>query len=586
MILEDYIKNLTDALTIIRNKSLETQDDPYQLFLACGFEPLHMLTFLNAYMLSRFPAISVDHGVYDDLLGNMGRAFKSPCQDVVILIEWSDLDPRLGVRRLGGWNPADLESISATVKQSLKAVLDSLRVMYDKKHIAISLPTLPLPPLYYTHPAQADMFISTWQQYIDEFKIAVIKDLNISVVSQQYIDSHSPFNERYSFDSDVRFGYSYANKHASIMAYVMVELLYPKMPKKGLITDLDNTMWKGVVGEDGWEYVSWDIEHNSHIHGLYQQFLQSLADAGVLLAVASKNDVVVVDNALNRNDLILDKDSLFPVKADWGRKSDSITEIMRTWNISADSIVFVDDNLAELGEVGMVLPDIECVHFPQEYDAFYQMLYKLRSFFGKSSIMMEDQLRRSSLKNAGVASRVKEDYALTLDEYLAQMEARIEIDSDKRCKDTRAFELTNKTNQFNLNGHRYTEQEWKDCLAHERACLYVVSYSDKYGPLGRISVMIGMFEKECLHLQSWVLSCRAFARRVEDQCLAYLFHKYPIEKIVFDFRLTERNHLVKEFLAQYDVDTGNAYPFLTRDMFDKKCPALSHEVVEVGKAYE
>src|SRR5262249_28895411 len=227
----------------------------------------------------------------------------------------------------------------------------------------------------------------------------------------------------------------------------LAQLVKPAAPKKGLITDLDDTLWRGILGEVGVEGVTWDLDHYSHLHGLYQQLLQSLAEAGVLIGVASKNDPARVGLALKRGDLVIARDRLFPVSVHWGRKSDSVTEILRVWNVGADSVVFLDDSPLELAEVQAAHPGMECLLYPVDDDqAVYALLEQLRDRFGKSRLSEEDQIRLESIRNAAVFSTEKVGQEGTPDGVLAEADAEVTLDFTKEPLDARALELVNKTN--------------------------------------------------------------------------------------------------------------------------------------------
>ena len=143
-----------------------------------------------------------------------------------------------------------------------------------------------------------------------------------------------------------------------------VQCLFPAPPKKGIITDLDQTLWKGILGDAGVDGISWSLDGKSQAHALYQQVLASLADSGVLVAIASKNDPDLVEAALQRPDILLPPSQIFPMEVGWGVKSDAVGRILETWNIGADSVVFVDDSPMELAEVAEKYPGIECLRFP------------------------------------------------------------------------------------------------------------------------------------------------------------------------------------------------------------------------------
>ena len=115
-------------------------------------------------------------------------------------------------------------------------------------------------------------------------------------------------------------GFPYKLPYTSTFARMLASLVSNRAPKKGLITDLDDTVWSGILGEVGVDGINWTLEHHSQVHGLYQQFLSSLASAGVLIGVASKNDPALVQEAFARKDLLLQKENVFPFEVHWNRQ--------------------------------------------------------------------------------------------------------------------------------------------------------------------------------------------------------------------------------------------------------------------------
>ena len=142
----------------------------------------------------------------------------------------------------------------------------------------------------------------------------------------------------------------------------------------------------------------------------------------------------------------------------------------------------------------------------------------------------------------------------------------------------RAFELINKTNQFNLNGRRLSESEFQAAMSRQGAVCLLVSYKDKYGLLGKISVVLGQVANSTLKINSWVLSCRAFSRHIEYQCLAHLFAAWDISEIEFDYQPTPRNEPVREFLRSLlGAQMSPPYQISRQDFMNNK-PALHHQV--------
>jgi FkbH-like protein len=347
---------------------------------------------------------------------------------------------------------------------------------------------------------------------------------------------------------------------------------------KGLITDLDETFWSGIVGEVGVRGVSWSLAEHTAIHGLYQQMLGHLFEMGVLLAIASKNELSVVEEAFERDDLLVPARCFFPVYANWGPKSDSIAEILRTWNIGAESVVFVDDSAMEIDEVQTAFPAMRCLQFSKKHPAkTMELLEQLRDLFGKPAVHREDALRQASIR-ANVALQAAAGGSPG-GEFLRGLQGRLTFDCQKDISNKRLLELINKTNQFNLNGVRLSEGEWLKHLKDQSALVAAVSYEDKFGPLGTIGVLSGRQVNDELELTSWVLSCRAFSRKIEDHMLDYLFNQYGVAAVRLAFRPTVRNQPLRNYLTSLglDVDAG-IEPSLSREQFKNQIKDLPHQV--------
>ncbi len=362
---------------------------------------------------------------------------------------------------------------------------------------------------------------------------------------------------------------------------MLASLVSNRTPKKGLITDLDDTVWSGILGEVGVDGISWTLEHHSQVHGLYQQFLSSLASAGVLIGVASKNDPALVQEAFARKDLLLKKESVFPFEVHWNAKSESVQRILKLWNIGPEAVVFVDDSPMEVAEVQAAFPQMECLVFKKDdYQAIWDTLVALRDRFGKATISTEDSLRLESLRNAAPLLDAMGQSGSASDDFLKRADSLISFGSAKHDKDARALELVNKTNQFNLNGVRFTESDWSRLLADPSSFIVVASYRDKYGPLGKIAVITGKVLGKRLHLNAWVMSCRAFSRRIEHHCLKYLFEKFGADEIVFDFQTTPRNGPLQDLFVELLGSPPQPGLTISRTSFFAKLPPLFHNVEE------
>ncbi len=570
---------LIEALKLV-NERLKDLSAQHLFVLACGFTPLHLKTFLGGELAQRISggAVLVDVGLFGDLLGTLRKvrdAGDTGPSGAAVVLEWSDLDPRLGWRTTHGWRPDRHADILDSVTRRLDELAKEVLAVAEARSVAVSLPTLPLPPLFKSPTATGDAIAWNLRVRVQQFAATIAAASRCRVIDSQWLDTESPLAARHDAASDLRSGYPYQMEHAAKLAQGLAALLKPAAAKKGIITDLDNTLWHGIIGEDGVANVAWDLDHHALGHGLYQEQLAALADLGVLIAVASKNDAKIATQGLARTDLVVPTDKLFPVEANWGPKSESIRRILTAWNIHPDAVVFVDDSPTELAEVASAFPQITTKQFPTGNEAaIVQLLNELRGLFGKTQVTEEDKLRVASLK----ANQQLEAAEANPDEFLSQAQATITLEWNQ--PDTRMFELLNKTNQFNLNGRRIDETSWSTRLADPQTFVLSVSYADKYAPLGKIAAVVGKrIDSKTARIDAWVLSCRAFSRRIEHTTVKALFDRLSCDTLQFDFAATDRNGPLQETLQQLCGAAPSGSATLHKSQFAWNCPQLFSQVI-------
>jgi FkbH-like protein len=551
--------------------------------LFCGFTPSYVEVFLKAVAASRWGgALEVETGLFGDLANSIERAAARQSAETAVIVEWADIDARLGFRSGGGWGREARKDMVAGAAGSFNRLLDGIRKLAASSTVIVCGPTLPLPPISHTAGCQADAFELEMRKLAAEFREAVGGVPGVRVLAPARLEALSPPDKRLDLKLDLLSGAPYTVEHASAVGTLIGEALFPPPPRKGLITDLDDTLWNGILGEQGCDGIFWDLEHGSQIHGLYQQALAVLAENGVLVGIATKNEPELVERALNRSDLLIPRDRLFPVAAGWGPKSESVERILAAWNIAADSAVFIDDSPTELAEVQSKHPGIECIRFDKNHpNLVWEMLLGLRDRFGKPVLSAEDSYRAVSLRAASeIGPRLDGQDS---GEFLRQLGGTVTLDFRKEASGPRALELVNKTNQFNLNGRRYAEGEWGGLLHDPDSFVLTVSYGDKFGPLGRIAVVAGAKDGGLCRIGCWVMSCRAFSRCIEFHTLAGLFERFQCQELRLDFAETGRNGPLREFLALFAaVPQGAGGIMLAREAVQKLDLQLPHEVVVCG----
>lgn len=563
---------LAEALRLLKGVKSK-KGELHRCFLATGLNPLHLTTFLSAELSLCFPdqRVEVQHGLYGDFRGNLSRLANVQADSAIVLMEWSDLDPRLGIRTVSPWVPSAHADILSNVKARAIDVQQAIEKASSRMPVVLSMPTLPMPPISFVPGWQASSFELDLRAAVQSVASRVSQFAQVRVLNPQRVDFISPLQDRFDVESELLTGFPYKLSHASALANLLANLTRRPAPKKGLVTDLDDTLWRGILGEIGIDGISWDLDHHSQIHSVYQRLLGALSTEGVLIAVASKNELSLVQKAFARKDLALPANLVFPMEVSWGPKSGAVSRILKTWNVAADSVVFVDDSPLELAEVKAVHPDMECIKFPTKDSAgVYNLVLRLRDLFGKSMIFEEDTIRAQSIRGSYTVISAEEAARTTPANFLEQAQAEMSFNFSKSPLDPRALELVNKTNQFNLNGKRYTEATWHNYLQDPDSFLLVVSYTDKYGPLGKIAVAVGRREGKKLKINTWVMSCRAFSRRIEDKTLEQLFAKLDVDEIELDFVATERNSPLREFLTDILGETPATCCVIARRAFEAR----------------
>jgi FkbH-like protein len=542
---------LVEALNILQSEK-QRKGESFTCFLATGMNPLHLKTFLAAELslLYLYQRIEIHQGLYGDFLGNLNRLANADADCGIVLMEWGDLDSRLGLRTVTEWSASACIDILSNAKARALQVQETIEKTCQRMPVVLCMPTLPLPPISFVPGWQASSLEIDLKALVQSVASQVSQFPQVRILSPQRTELVSPLRERLDVKSELLSGFPYKLGHASTLAGLLACLTRMPAPKKGLITDLDDTLWRGILGEVGVDGISWDLDHHSQMHALYQGLLNAFSSEGVLLAVASKNEPSLVQEVFNRKDLALSANSIFPIEVSWGPKSEAVARILKTWNVGPDSVVFIDDSSLELAEVKASHPEVECIQFPtKDSAAIYDLVLHLRDLFGRSSISQEDSIRVKTMRSSHSGLAAYEAGKTSPTRFLEQIEAEISFNFGKSPLDPRALELVNKTNQFNLNGKRYTEASWHRYFLDPTSFLMLVSYKDKFGPLGKIAVIAGRHNKK-LNIDMWVMSCRAFSRRIEHRCLEELFAKFDVDEIELDYSPTDRNSPLAQFLME------------------------------------
>lgn len=329
----------------------------------------------------------------------------------------------------------------------------------------------------------------------------------------------------------------------------IIKSIYGKN-KKVLALDLDNTLWGGVVGDDGVEGIKIGPEiSKGQVYSEFQQYCRKLKDIGVVLTINSKNDMENALAGLNHPDEILKPNDFVTIKANWNSKDQNLQEIADELSLGIDSFVFADDNPAEREIVSMQLPGVAVPAFDKA-ENFIRVLD--HSGYFEVTTLSEEDMKKTEMYHAKAEAQKAVAAFADYGEYLTSLHMTATIDDFKPIYIQRIAQLTNKSNQFNLTTLRCSEDDIKEMQAAEDYICLCARLTDKFADNGLVTVVIGQIINESLHIRLWLMSCRVLKRELEDAMMNAVVKKAErrgISRIIGHYYPTEKNGLVRDFYS-------------------------------------
>lgn len=319
--------------------------------------------------------------------------------------------------------------------------------------------------------------------------------------------------------------------------------------KKCIVLDLDNTLWGGVIADDGLEGISIGEGTPSGEAFLnFQKYLIELKKRGIILAVCSKNfEETAMDVFLNHSDMQLKLNDFSAFKANFKNKAENIQEIATMLNIGLDSMVFIDDNPAERLLVKQLLPDVCVLDIPEDPSMFVQYLSS-QSLFEIVQFSSEDLKRNEYYQDNAKREQTKKQFS-DLKDYLQSLDMEAAVGDFDEYNLPRIVQLINKTNQFNLTTIRYSESEIRERLKNDMTIGRYYKLKDRFGDNGLIAIVI--LEKETdnsLTIDTWLMSCRVLSRGMEEficNDIIEIAKQKGCARIIGKYIPTKKNKLVE-----------------------------------------
>jgi FkbH-like protein len=313
-----------------------------------------------------------------------------------------------------------------------------------------------------------------------------------------------------------------AGRHAAIAKH-WVRYLAPALGlgAKVLVTDLDNTLWQGVLGEEGQAGIRCDDEYPGGFHRGLQRALLDLRERGVLLAVASKNNEDEAMAALREHpDLLLRPEHFAAIRCNWTDKATNLRAIAQELNVGLDSLAFLDDSPAERDQVAAAAPEVHVLDVA-ELPAGFEAAVREFPLFERLSLSAEDRAR-GGYYEARKQRETARASAGSLEDYYRSLEQVVEIAPVSALTIDRVAQLTQKTNQFNLTTKRYTPQQIAEAAGRPDTRVFAVRVSDRYGDNGIVAVAIVVDADRRREIDTLLMSCRVIGRTVERAILSHL----------------------------------------------------------------
>ena len=334
---------------------------------------------------------------------------------------------------------------------------------------------------------------------------------NVQIIGSDALARRYPVQDYYDAHGHRAGHVPYTAKGYAAIGTSIARALFglKRSPSKVIALDCDNTLWKGVCGEDG----PLGIELPPPYRTL-QEFMARQAESGMLLCLCTKNNEADVDEVFaRRSDMPLRREHFVARRVNWSSKADNLRSLAKELNLGLDSFIFIDDNPVECAEVRSKCPSVLALELPKADDDFAAFLQHVWAF-DKASVTEEDR-RRTRMYRENAQRREYRQASLSLGDFVKGLELRVEVAKASEAQSERISQLTLRTNQFNLTTVRRSKAEIAQLLRRDDFCCLSVRVSDRFGDYGLVGVLIYEILPDRYRVDTLLLSCRVLGRGVE-----------------------------------------------------------------------
>jgi FkbH-like protein len=357
-----------------------------------------------------------------------------------------------------------------------------------------------------------------------------------------------------------------ANEHLPAVAQNITRIALAARGRgiKCVILDLDNTLWGGVVGDDGVSGIQISAHGDGEAFHRFQFFLLALKRRGILLCVCSKNEHAAAIKPFEEHpEMVLHKEDITIFVANWENKAENIKRIREALDIGYDSIAFLDDNPFERNLVRSILPDVVVPELPEDPADYVKYLAELNLF--ETTAFSQEDSSRADLYRTEFERRASVAAFASFDEYLASLEMRICVARFEPSRLGRIAQLLQRSNQFNLTTHRYNQAECEKMMLDADCIPLYASLRDRFGDHGLISIIVArrVQAEGVLDITDWLMSCRVLTRGVEECLMNHMVAeaaRLHLKAVCGHYIPTAKNAMVKEFFGRFGFEKFEETP--------------------------
>jgi FkbH-like protein len=409
--------------------------------------------------------------------------------------------------------------------------------------------------LYYnynnTNFSKIEIFVKELNSYVEKNKTS-----NVSIINIDKIFALVGFNQSidYRFYHSSKAPYTFAFLKNYVSAIEPVILRNSGKLKKAIIFDCDNTLWKGVIGEDGIDGIDMSPTSNlGKFFHLVQRIAVFLSKRGVIIGLCSKNNENDVLEVLrNHRDIILKEEHIVIKKVNWDDKASNLREIASDLNVGLDSMIFVDDSNFEINLINEKVPEILTIQVPIVLSDYPDILLRnIYSYF--NLVLNSDDAKKTEMYKQQFEREKNKTTFNSIEDYLASLEIELTVVKNDKSYIPRIAQLTQKTNQFNLTTHRYTESKVEYFTSDNKHVVYAMFVKDKFGDNGLTGVCIVKEDEnnsKNVILDSFLMSCRIIGRNIEFVFIDYIIKELAnkgYQTLGADYIQSSKNALVENF---------------------------------------